>query len=46
MIKQWFSDEVDIELVAIRWWDWPMDKISRNLLAIVGADIAVLMNAL
>lgn len=36
-------DEATIEsLLQIRWWDWPADKITRNLSAIVGADIAIL----
>jgi virginiamycin A acetyltransferase len=27
-------------LLAIAWWDWPADKITRNLDAIRGSDIA------
>ena len=45
VIKQRFPDEVVNELLAIQWWDWPVDKITRNLPAIIGADIAVLKNA-
>lgn len=45
VIKQRFPDEVVNELLAIRWWDWPADKITRNLPAIVGTDIAALKNA-
>ncbi len=34
-------DERTVErLLAIAWWDWPVDKISRNLDAVRGADIA------
>ncbi len=44
-IKQRFPDEVVNELLAIKWWDWPVDKISRNLTTIVGADITALKNA-
>ncbi len=29
-------------LLDIAWWDWPVDKITRNLNAIRGADIAAL----
>jgi virginiamycin A acetyltransferase len=29
-------------LLALAWWDWPLDKITRNLNAIRGADIAAL----
>lgn len=33
-------DERTVErLLAVAWWDWPVDKISRNLDAIRGADI-------
>ena len=42
VIKQRFPDEVVNELLAIKWWDWPVDKITRNLPAIVGADVAAL----
>jgi len=45
VIKQRFPDEVVNELLAIKWWDWPVDKITRNLSAIVGADVAALKNA-
>lgn len=27
-------------LLAVAWWDWPLDKVGRNLDAIRGADIA------
>jgi virginiamycin A acetyltransferase len=30
-------------LLSIAWWDWPIDKISRNLRAIAGADIETLL---
>ena len=45
VIRQRFPDEIVAELLAIRWWDWPVEKVTRNLLAIVGADIAVLRYA-
>jgi virginiamycin A acetyltransferase len=45
VVKQRFSDEVVAELLAIRWWDWPVEKITRNLPAIVGADLGVLRGA-
>jgi virginiamycin A acetyltransferase len=46
VVKQRFSDEVVAELLAIRWWDWPVEKITRNLQAIVGADLSVLRNGI
>lgn len=45
VVKQRFPDDVAFELLAIAWWDWPIEKISRNLEAIVGAEIAALRNA-
>lgn len=41
-LRQRFSPEVASELEAIAWWDWPVEKISRHLEAIVSADIDVL----
>ncbi|MBS9719366.1 CatB-related O-acetyltransferase [Tianweitania sp. BSSL-BM11] len=38
-IRQRFDDTVIERLLAIAWWDWPLDKISRNLDAIRGADL-------
>lgn len=35
-----FSAEVIAELERIAWWDWPADRITTHLEAIVGADIA------
>lgn len=45
VIKQRFPDEVVSDLLAINWWDWPVEKITRNLSSIVGADIAALKYA-
>jgi virginiamycin A acetyltransferase len=45
VIRQRFPAEVVNELLAIQWWDWPVDQITRNLPAIVGADVAALKNA-
>ena len=39
VIRVRFSDEVIRELVAIAWWNWEIEKITRNLKAIVGADL-------
>jgi virginiamycin A acetyltransferase len=44
-VKRRFPDDVVAELLAIRWWDWPVEKVTRNLRAIVGADIAALREA-
>lgn len=45
VIRKRFPDEVIDELLAIRWWGWPVDKITRNLPSIVGADVAALRTA-
>jgi len=33
-IKKRFPDKVVADLLEIRWWDWPREKIARNLTAI------------
>ncbi|MFT3784951.1 MAG: Vat family streptogramin A O-acetyltransferase [Tepidisphaeraceae bacterium] len=38
-IRKRFDDATIAELLAIRWWDWDAEKITRNLQAIVGADV-------
>jgi virginiamycin A acetyltransferase len=39
VVKRRFPDDVIERLLAVAWWDWPVDKIGRNLDAIRGADI-------
>lgn len=38
-LKRRFPDDVVAGLLEIRWWDWDVEKITRNLEAIVGADL-------
>lgn len=45
VIKQRFDEKVVVELLTIRWWDWPVEKITRNLQAIGGADLSTLRSA-
>jgi virginiamycin A acetyltransferase len=45
IVKKRFSDETINELLKIKWWDWPKEKISRNIKAIVGADLKLLKQA-
>jgi len=40
-----FEPDVIEQLLAVAWWDWPVDKITRNLEAIVGADLEALKRA-
>lgn len=42
LIRQRFSDEVVRELLAIAWWSWDIEKITRNLEKIVSADLDAL----
>ncbi len=44
-LKQRFDQDTIEELLAIAWWDWNIEKISRNLEAIVAADINALKAA-
>jgi len=45
VVKMRFDDDLIARLEAVAWWDWPVDKITRNLDAIRGADIERLENA-
>ncbi|MGX7876082.1 CatB-related O-acetyltransferase [Mesorhizobium sp. ORM6] len=42
MVKARFDDRTIRRLLAVAWWDWPVDRINRNLDAIRGADISLL----
>ena len=43
-IRQRFSNEIIQSLVEIAWWNWKIEKITRNLEVIVAADIESLLN--
>ncbi len=45
-IRKRFEASIIKELLEIRWWDWDIEKITRNLKAICGADIKTLRGAL
>jgi len=45
IVKMRFPAETIAELLAIRWWDWDAETISRNLGAIAGANIDALRAA-
>ncbi|WP_079681202.1 CatB-related O-acetyltransferase [Planktothrix sp. PCC 11201] len=45
-IRKRFEDSIIKELLNIRWWDWDIQKITRHLNAICGADIEALRQAL
>ena len=44
-IKQRFSTEIVNSLLEISWWNWHIEKISRNLDKIVSCDIDALRNS-
>ena len=41
-VKTRFDKRTVARLLELAWWNWPVDKIGRNLNAIRGADIAAL----
>ncbi|WP_088894338.1 Vat family streptogramin A O-acetyltransferase [Leptolyngbya ohadii] len=43
-IRQRFPDEIIQKLLELAWWNWDIEKITRNLEAIVSADIEALAN--
>ena len=43
-IRQRFDDETIQALLKVSWWNWEIEKITRNLDLIVGADIEALIN--
>ena len=42
VVKTRFAPDVVAELLAIAWWDWPVEKITRHLAVIVAGDVAAL----
>lgn len=45
LIKQRFSDAEIQLLLAIKWWDWEIEKITRNIHLIMESDITALRDA-
>jgi len=43
IIKQRFDDQVVAKLLAIKWWDWSVEKITHNIPFLVSNDIEQLM---
>jgi len=44
-IRKRFDASIIQELLLIRWWEWDIEKITRNLKAICGADFNALRGA-
>ena len=42
LIKERFAPETVSALESIAWWNWPIEKVSKNLHIIVSADIDAL----
>jgi virginiamycin A acetyltransferase len=42
VIKTRFSDEIVFELEKLAWWDWPIEKITKHLAAIMSNNINML----
>jgi virginiamycin A acetyltransferase len=45
VIRQRFASEVVEALLEIAWWDWSIEKITRNLPQILSADLEALRRA-
>jgi acetyltransferase-like isoleucine patch superfamily enzyme len=45
IIKRRFSEEETMKLLAIRWWDWPEERIRRNITVLCSGDVDSLVNA-
>lgn len=44
-IRTRFTPEISVRLLGLRWWDWDVAKIARNVQAICGGDIDALEQA-
>lgn len=42
-IKKRFPDEQIKELLELKWWDWEIEKITKNVQHLTGKNIAILM---
>lgn len=42
LVRRRFDEAICNRLEALAWWDWPVDRITRNLDAIRGADLDAL----
>ena len=42
VVRHRFDPDTTRRLLAVAWWNWPVEKVTRNLAAIRGADIDAL----
>ncbi|MBC8154297.1 MAG: CatB-related O-acetyltransferase [Bacteroidetes bacterium] len=45
VIRYRFSDEIIGHLLQLRWWDWPVEKITRHVHLLTGTDVASLLRS-
>ncbi|TDL87126.1 CatB-related O-acetyltransferase [Meridianimarinicoccus aquatilis] len=45
IVRSRFDDATVARLLSLAWWDWPRDKLMRNINAVRGADITALESA-
>jgi virginiamycin A acetyltransferase len=45
VVRRRFPDDVVDALVEIAWWNWPVERVTRHLKAIMGADLSALRRA-
>lgn len=45
LIRKRFDDKTISFLLELKWWDWPIEKISENVLHIMNADFKALSKA-
>ncbi|WP_075290940.1 CatB-related O-acetyltransferase [Pararhizobium arenae] len=45
VLRMRYPQEVIAELLEIAWWDWPLDKIEANLVALTEGDLSALRKA-
>lgn len=41
-IKKRFPENKIEELLKIKWWDWPIEKITKNVTSLTGIDLATM----
>jgi virginiamycin A acetyltransferase len=39
IIRMRFDEKIIADLLKIKWWDWPKEKITKNIKSIIGTDI-------
>lgn len=42
VVSMRFDEETIARLLAVAWWDWPIDKVTRHVRAIMSGDVAAL----